>query len=72
MSDEIGKKSKALLEGLVKDVEEKMPVIDKIKQMAALAKEIGEDTKEIDEVLETAESFGKMVIKRFGKNLKKE
>ena len=72
MSDEIGKKSKALLEGLVKDVEDKMPVIDKIKQMAALAKEIGEDTKEIDEVLETAESFGKMVIRRFGKNLKKE
>ena len=72
MSDEIGKKSKALLEGLVKDVEDKMPVIGKIKQMAALAKEIGEDTKEIDEVLETAESFGKMVIRRFGKNLKKE
>lgn len=72
MSDEILRKSKALTESLVKDVKEQLPTLEKIKQMVKLASEIGEPVPELDEMVETAEAFAKMVIKRFDKSKKAE
>ena len=72
MSDEIMKKSKALTESHVKDVKEKLPTITKMRQMAKLAAEMGEPVPELDDMIETAELFANMVIKRFDKAAKKE
>jgi len=72
MSDEIMKKSKALTESLVKDVKDKLPTISKMKQMAKLASEMGEPVPELDDMIETAELFANMVIKRFDKTVAKE
>jgi len=72
MSDEILKKSKALTESLVKDVKSKLPAISKMKQMAKLAAELDEPVPELDDMIETAELFANMVIKRFDKTVTKE
>jgi len=72
MSDDLKAKGEALIESLVKDVKEKLPVIEKLKAMNKLAQEIGEGAPELDQVIETAESFAKMVIERFGKPKPKE
>jgi len=72
MSDELKAKSAALIEGLVKDVKEKMPIIAKIKQMAQIAKELEQPTEDVDKVVEVIEEFGKMVIKKFDKTKPKE
>lgn len=72
MSDELRKKGEALLKGLVKDVKEKKDVISKVKQIAKLARELGEDTTEVDNVIEAAEGFSDMIIKRFDKTAPKE
>ena len=72
MADEILKKSKALTESLVKDVKSKLPAISKMKQMAKLAAELDEPVPELDDMIETAELFANMVIKRFDKTVTKE
>ena len=72
MSDELKAKSEALIQGLVKDVKEKMPIIAKIKAMAQIAKELEQPTEDVDKVVEVIEEFGKMVIKKFEKSSKKE
>jgi len=72
MSDELKAKSEALIQGLVKDVKEKMPIIAKIKQMAQIAKELEQPTEDVDRVVDVIEEFGKMVIKKFEKPVKKE
>ena len=60
------------MEALVKDVRGNLPVLKKLKAMAKLAKDIGEEDLEIDQVLEAAEGFSKMVIDRFEKSKPKE
>jgi len=72
VSDELKAKSEALIQGLVKDVKEKMPIIAKIKAMAQIAKELEQPTEDVDKVVEVIEEFGKMVIKKFEKTTKKE
>jgi len=72
VSDELKAKSEALIQGLVKDVKEKMPIIAKIKQMAQIAKELEQPTEDVDRVVDVIEEFGKMVIKKFEKSVKKE
>lgn len=72
MSDELKAKSEALIQGLVKDVKEKMPIIAKIKQMAKIAKELEQPTEDVDKVVDVIEEFGKMVLKKFDKTSKKE
>jgi len=72
MAEELLKKSEALMESLVKDVQSKLPVIEKLKAMNKLASEIGEGAPELDGLIETAESFANMVIERFGKTKPKK
>jgi len=72
MAENLLKKSDDLMEALVKDVRGKLPVLKKLKAMAKLAKDIGEEDLEIDQVLEAAEGFSKMVIDRFEKKNAKE
>ena len=72
MAENLLKKSDDLMDALVKDVREKLPVLKKLKAMAKLAKDIGEEDLEIDQVLEAAEGFSKMVIDRFEKKSAKE
>lgn len=47
-------------------------MLAKIKQMAKLAGEIGEPVPELEAMVETAEAFSNMVLKRFDKTAKKE
>jgi len=72
VAENLLKKSDDLMEALVKDVRGKLPVLKKLKAMAKLAKDIGEEDLEIDQVLEAAEGFSKMVIDRFEKKSAKE
>ena len=72
MAENLLKKSDDLMEALVKDVRGKLPVLKKLKAIAKLAKDIGEEDLEIDQVLEAAEGFSKMVIDRFEKKSAKE
>ena len=72
MADELKAKSEALIQGLVKDIKEKLPVLQKLRAMSELAKEIGDVDPAMDQVLETAESFAEMVLKKFDKASKKE
>ena len=72
MAENLLKKSDDLMEALVKDVRGQLPVLKKLKAMAKLAKDIGEEDLEIDQVLEAAEGFSKMVIDRFEKKSAKE
>jgi len=72
VANDLVKKNEDLMESLVKDVRGKLPVLKKLKAMAKLAKDIGEEDLEIDQVLEAAESFSKMVIDRFEKKSAKE
>ena len=68
MSDEIKKTGDDLIAKLVKDVKDKAPTIDKIKAISKLAKELGEDTSIIDQVIDVADSFGKSILSRFDKS----
>jgi len=72
VAEDLVKKNEDLMESLVKDVRSKLPVLKKLKAMAKLAKDIGEEDLEIDQVLEAAEGFSKMVIDRFEKKSTKE
>ena len=72
MSDELKKTADALIAKLVDDVKGKMPTIEKIKQISKLAKEIGEDTSDVDNVIDAADSFSKSILSRFDKLKKKE
>jgi len=72
VSDELKKTGDALIAKLVKDVKDKMPMIDKIKAISKLAKEIGEDTADVDQVIDTADSFAKSILSRFDKGKTKE
>jgi len=72
VSDELKAKSEALIQGLLKDVKEKMPIIAKIKAMSKLAKELEQPTEDVDRVVDVIEEFGKMVIKKFDKSKSKE
>lgn len=72
MPEDLAKKSEALMEGLVKDVREKLPILKKLRAMSKLAKDIGDDVPEMDRVLGAAEDFADMVIKRFEKSKPKE
>ena len=72
MAEELQKKGEALMESLVKDVREKLPVLKKLRAMSKLAKDIGEDVPEMDQILGSAEDFADMVIKRFDKSSAKE
>jgi len=72
VSDELKAKSEALIQGLVKDVKEKMPIIAKIKAMSKLAKELEQPTEDVDRVVDVIEEFGKMVIKKFDKSKSEE
>lgn len=72
MAEDLAKKGEALMESLVKDVREKIPVLKKLRAMSKLAKDIGEEAPEMDRVLSAAEDFADMVIKRFEKSKPKE
>jgi len=72
MPGELEKKGAELMAALVKDVKDKLPVIKKLKAMNKLAKDIGEGAPELESVIESAESFAKMVIDRFEKPKPKE
>jgi len=72
MSDELRAKGESLIQDLVKDVKDKKEVIKKIKAMTRLAKSIGEDTKEIEDVITATEAFSDTVLKRFDKTTEKE
>ena len=67
MATDLQKKGDNLMAALVKDVKDKIPILEKLKAMSKLASEIGEGAPEVDAVVETAESFAKMVIDRFEK-----
>lgn len=68
MSDEIKKTGDELIAKLVNDVKGKMPTIERIKAISKLAKEIGEDTSDVDNVIEAADSFAKSILSRFDKS----
>jgi len=72
MADPLKAKGEALIKSLVTDVKGKMDVISKVKEMAKIAKELGEDTTDVDSVIEASEGFADMVIKRFDKTVLKE
>ena len=72
MSDELKKTGDALIAKLVDDVKGKMPTIEKIKAISKLAKEIGEDTSDVDNVIDAADTFAKSILSRFDKPKKKE
>jgi len=72
MADPLKAKGEALIKSLVTDVKGKMDVISKVKEMAKIAKELGEDTADVDSVIEASEGFADMVIKRFDKTVLKE
>jgi len=67
MAENLREKGEALMADLVRDVEDKMGTVDKIKSMSKLAKDIGEDTTDVDNAIEAIEGFSQMVLKRFGK-----
>jgi len=68
VSDEIKKTGDELIAKLVNDVKGKMPTIERIKAISKLAKEIGEDTSDVDNVIEAADSFAKSILSRFDKS----
>jgi len=67
MAENLEKKGENLMADLVKDIEGKLPTIERLKQMNKLAAEIGEKDVELENVIESAESFAHMIIDRFGK-----
>jgi len=72
VSDSIQKRTKELTDKLVEDVKTQMPTIGKVKEIARLAKEIGEDTADIDSIVDVIEGFGKTILQRFDKAKLKE
>ena len=64
--EEAKKAQEDLTRNLLKEVEGKATEIDKLAQMTALAKELGEDTSDADALLKTASDFMATIKKRLG------
>ena len=69
MSDSIVKDTQALTERIVKDAKVQLERLKKVKAMTQLAKELGEPTEEMENLLNVSESVlkdlaGKLLFKK--------
>lgn len=69
MSDSIVKDTQALTEKIVKDAKVQLERLKKVKAMTQLAKELGEPTEEMENLLNVSESVlkdlaGKLISKK--------
>ena len=69
MSDSIVKDTQALTEKIVKDAKVQLERLKKVKAMTQLAKELGEPTEEMENLLNVSESVlkdlaGKLLFKK--------
>ena len=67
MSDDMPKRAKELLEEVVKDVESREKDVKKLKAMTKLAKDLGEDTSDLESMLTVVDDFTASVKRRLGK-----
>lgn len=72
MADEMTRKMQEITSDLLKDVLARRKDMATLRKMTELAKSLGEDTTEIDKVLDVSETFADMVVKRLGKPAPKE
>ena len=69
MSDEIVKDTNDLTKKIVKDATEQLKRLQKVKEMTAIAKELGEPTEEMERLLNVSEGVlkdlaGKLLSKK--------
>ena len=69
MSDEIVKETQALTAKIAKDANVQLARLKKVKEMTAIAKELGEPTEEMERLLNVSESVlkdlaGKLLSKK--------
>jgi len=69
LSDSIVKETQALTEKIVKDAKVQLERLKKVKAMTQLAKELGEPTEEMENLLNVSESVlkdlaGKLLFKK--------
>ena len=69
MSDEIVKETQALTAKIAKDANVQLARLKKVKEMTAIAKELGEPTEEMERLLNVSESVlkdlaGKLIAKK--------
>ena len=69
MSDAIRQRGQKLINDVVKDIKDRQPDLEKLKEMTRLAKEVNPDldTADFDAMLEVAETVGKTIVERLGK-----